>query len=115
MWHPPDPGEFYPQVWELVRQIPAGRVSTYGDIARLLPPPGDDHERYRRLGARWVGTALRNVVESDHVPWHRVINSQGRISLPYGSTPALTQRQRLEEEGIVFDEKGAVNLDLFGW
>jgi methylated-DNA-protein-cysteine methyltransferase-like protein len=49
------------------------------------------------------------------VPWQRVINSQGGISLPDGSKAASEQRLRLEREGVTFDRRGHVNLDTFGW
>lgn len=56
---PPDPHAFYEAVWQLVRQIPHGRIATYGQIAQYISPPaGVDTEAYRVYGARWVGSAL---------------------------------------------------------
>lgn len=115
---PPDPIQFNKTVWNIVRQIPSGIVSTYGHIASMIPPPsGVDEEDYARLGPVWVGKAM-NAVSSDgssDVPWQRVINSQGGISLPEGSRAALEQRQRLENEGVKFERNGRVNLNSYGW
>jgi methylated-DNA-protein-cysteine methyltransferase-like protein len=106
-----DPKIFNALVWEIVRQIPAGQVSTYGKIAAMIPPPeGMTLRSYEAFGARWVGGAMAACPES--VPWQRVINSQGKISLRPGS---YDQRQMLEAEGVIFDQKGRVNLKLFGW
>jgi methylated-DNA-protein-cysteine methyltransferase-like protein len=59
--------------------------------------------------------ALRSLPADTRIPWHRVINAQGRISLPEGSASQLTQRERLEAEGILFRINGSVDLCLFGW
>ena len=108
---PPNMGQFQSLVWDLVRRIPVGRVATYGQIAMLLPPPpGVDIEAYRAFGPRWVGGAMANC--PDDVPWQRVINSKGEISPRLG---AQRQRELLEEEGIVFNEKNRVDLKKFGW
>lgn len=97
-------------VWEIVRQIPPGRVSTYGQIAAMIPPPeGMTLRSYEAFGARWVGGAMAACPEG--VPWQRVINAQGKISL----RSAEEQRRLLEAEGVVFDEKSRVNLKRFGW
>ncbi len=96
-------------------QIPEGKVSTYGQIASMIPAPeGSNPDEYKRLGARWVGSAMRQT-PNEPIPWHRVINSQGKISLPAGSTGAETQRRRLEREGVQFDEKERVNFKIVGW
>lgn len=108
---PPDPIIFNNQVWELVRQVPAGKVATYGQIARLLPlPPGLEPKSYLALGPRWVGAAMAKCPED--VPWQRVINSKGEISLRPG---AEHQRSLLEEEGVEFDARGRIDLARFGW
>ena len=115
MWNPPNPRTYNATVWLIVKQIPVGCVSTYGQIASMIPvPDGSDPDQYRRLGARWVGSAMR-VVRDPDVPWQRVINSAGKISLPAGSSEATRQRQRLEAEGIEFDEKDRVDLKQYGW
>jgi methylated-DNA-protein-cysteine methyltransferase-like protein len=108
---PPNPQQFQSLVWDLVRQIPRGRVATYGQIALMLPPPpGVDIESYRAFGPRWVGGAMAAC--PDDVPWQRVINAKGEISPRSG---AQRQRELLEEEGIVFNEKNRVDLKKFGW
>ena len=115
---PPDPATFYPIVWNVVRQIPSGVVSTYGQIASMLPPPaGVDAVDFERLGPRWVGKAMNAVSSKDDpaIPWQRVVNGQGGISLPAGSGAALEQRARLEREGLAFDKNGRLNLNLVGW
>ncbi len=96
---------YYDDVYDVVRAIPAGRVSTYGRIAALIPVP---------RGARGVGWALRALGPEHHrdVPWWRVINAAGRISNPYN---AELQRQLLEAEGIIFDDRGYVNLRELVW
>jgi len=107
---PPNPQAYYQQVWELTRQIPRGKVATYGQIAKLIPPPmGVDFEAYKAFSPRWVGGAMAAC--PDDVPWQRVINSQGKISERDG---AERQRQLLEEEGILFI-KDKVDLKKYGW
>ena len=108
---PPNQNVFQSQVWDLVRRIPRGRVATYGQIALMLPPPaGVELEAYRAFGPRWVGGAMAAC--PDDVPWQRVINSKGEISPRPG---AQKQRELLEEEGIVFNEKSRVDLKKYGW
>lgn len=96
---------FFDQVYGLVRRIPEGRVATYGQIARLL---GQPH------AARTVGWALRGVPSGSDVPWHRVVNAAGRVSIP-GSRGAADQRRLLEREGVVFDPDGRIDLARYGW
>jgi methylated-DNA-protein-cysteine methyltransferase-like protein len=110
---PPDPVSFNAQVWEIVRQIPPGKVATYGQIASLIHPPGDMNIKdYKAFGARWVGGAMAGCPAG--VPWHRVINAQGKISLRRGGG-YIQQRQLLEEEGVVFDARERINLSQYGW
>lgn len=100
-------------VWEIVRQIPAGKVATYGQIARLIPPPGAMNMRsYQAFGARWVGGAMAACPEG--VPWQRVINSQGKISLSRGGG-SEDQRGLLEDECITFDQHDRIDLNRYGW
>ena len=90
-----------------MRRVPRGRVATYGQIAALAGLPGH---------ARQVGYALAALPASSTVPWHRVINAQGRISLRRdGPGAGVSQRQRLEREGVLFDGAGRVALARFGW
>ena len=108
---PPDQTAYYAQIWELVRQIPEGKVATYGQIAKMLPPPlGVEIESYAAFGPRWVGGAMANC--PDDVPWQRVINSKGEISQRPG---ASRQKELLLEEGVVFNEKGRIDLKKYGW
>ena len=96
----------YERIYAAVRRIPRGKVSTYGWIAALAGIPG---------AARQVGYALHALPSHTTVPWHRVINAQGRISLRRGGGHELEQRFLLEAEGVTFDAAGRVRLDAFGW
>ena len=108
---PPNSQAYYEQVWNIVRQIPAGKVAAYGQIAKMIPPPnGVELETYAAFAPRWVGGAMAAC--PDDVPWQRVINSQGKISERAG---AEKQRQLLEEEGIIFDAKDRIDLKKYGW
>ena len=90
------------QVYALVREIPLGKVASYGQVARWLSWP---------RGARTVGWALR-ALHTDEIPWYRVVNAQGRVSL--GDDNGL-QRALLEAEGVVFDAAGRIDLKVYGW
>jgi methylated-DNA-protein-cysteine methyltransferase-like protein len=96
---------FFDLVHRVVRCIPPGKVATYGQVARLLGAP---------RAARTVGWALRGVPAGSGVPWQRVINSRGTISLD-AYTGAGLQRALLEDEGVVFDEQGRIDLTVYGW
>ena len=89
-----DPSDSYARIWQAVRQIPRGRVATYGQVAAILGVP---------RGARAVGWALRALdpVRARDVPWHRVVGAGGRISLRAGAGPIL-QRRKLKAEGVRF-------------
>jgi len=107
---PPNQQAFYDQVWQLVRQIPRGKVASYGQIAMMIPPPVDvDFDSYKAFSPRWVGGAMAAC--PDDVPWQRVINSQGKISQRPG---AERQRELLEEEGVEF-VKDKVDFKKYGW
>lgn len=107
---PPNQQAYYEQVWQLVRQVPRGKVATYGQIALLIPPPmGVDFDSYKAFSPRWVGGAMAAC--PDDVPWQRVINSQGKISERQG---AERQRELLEEEGVEF-VKDKIDLKKYGW
>lgn len=112
MWQPPDPS-FNAKVWEIVREVPAGAVTTYGQIASMIPPPEDyPLDQHLRLSPRWVGQAMNAC--PDDVPWQRVINSQGKISERPGFG-VVVQRKLLEDEGVVFDERDRVDLKHYAW
>ena len=109
---PPDPQGFRIHVWEIVRMIPMGKVATYGQIASLLPIPiGIAAQDFKAFAPRWVGGAMA-ACPAD-VPWQRVINSQGKISLK-GSDKSH-QQELLEDEGVEFDAQQRVDLKRFGW
>lgn len=98
----------YEEIYALVRLIPKGKVATYGQIAEL----------HGGVGARQVGYALnnlRNRDDLDDVPWQRVINAKGEISLHGGGQGSFIQQVLLEEEGIVFDLKHRLDLNVFRW
>ncbi len=96
---------FFEQVYRLVRQVPPGQVTSYGAIARMLGRP---------RAARTVGWALHSLPAGSDVPWQRVINSRGRISMGK-SSGAEAQRALLEDEGVEFSENGTVDWERFGW
>lgn len=97
---------FHGRVWSLVRRVPRGHVATYGQIATLLGSP--------RV-ARQVGYAMAAVRPEHDVPWHRIINAQGRISHRGDVGRAALQRELLESEGIVFDASERVDLERHRW
>ncbi len=110
---PPNPKAFNAMVWEIVRQVPAGKVTTYGRVAALIPmQEGMGPTEYMALSARWVGGAM--AAAPDEVPWQRVVNSEGKISRRPGQGPDI-QRQLLEEEGVVFNERGKIPLGQYLW
>ncbi len=99
---------FFDRVYAVVRQIPRGKVASYGQIAALLGYP----QAARTVG--WALNALRGSEVAD-VPWQRVINSAGRISISRADLSADLQRALLEEEGVAFDARGYVDWRRFGW
>jgi len=101
---------YYEQVWSLVRQIPYGRVATYGQIAKLLPlPEALTTEDFQTSVSRWVGAAMA-ACPSD-VPWQRVVNSQGKIS---HKSAAVKQKHLLEGEGVLF-ALNRIDLNEYQW
>lgn len=99
---------FFEQVYLLVRQIPAGKVASYGQIADMLAAPG---------AARTVGWALASLGEEQArvVPWQRVINKHGRCSIRSFETSAHDQQLLLEAEGVEFSAAGYTDMRRFGW
>ena len=93
-------------VYAVVRQIPRGRVATYGQVARLAGLAG---------GARQVGYALNQLPDSRQVPWQRVVNAKGEISLRSMAGMEMVQRALLEAEGLEFDTRGRIDLARFLW
>lgn len=92
-------------IWTVVATIPAGNVATYGQVAELSG---------LARGARQVGYALKHLGADTKIPWHRVINSQGKISFPEGSEPYLKQKQRLQDEGVLV-RGNRISLKQFRW
>jgi methylated-DNA-protein-cysteine methyltransferase-like protein len=96
----------YKQIYTVVRQIPAGKVSTYGQIAAIVG---------RECTAREVGYAMAALKAEDTItPWHRVINAKGQISERGGPGPNI-QRELLEGEGVKFKAKERVDFNEVGW
>ena len=89
----------------LIKAIPRGKVATYGQIAAMAGDP---------RGARQVARILHSCSRKDGLPWHRVINRQGRISLPRGYGYE-EQKTRLEKEGIIFDRMDMIDFDKYQW
>lgn len=92
-------------VWQVVEGIPRGHVLTYGEVARLAG---------MSRAARRVSLAMRRAPRTRKLPWHRVVNAQGRISFPADSSGHRQQRERLEREGVVF-VKGKIDLERHGY
>ena len=101
-----DATSFYERVYALVRQIPVGKVVTYGQVAALLGSP---------QAARAVGYALRAAPTHSGLPWHRVINHRGQISPRYPAQGPILQRLLLEAEGVCFDAHDGVDLAVYRW
>ena len=104
---------FYEKVYKVVRCIPPGKVSSYGRIAEMLGTP---------KAARAVGYALsalrhpnQDGYTSANVPWQRVVNSQGRISIHHREQTANRQAEILRAEGVKVDENGRIDLSIYLW
>lgn len=98
----------YEIIYAVVRQIPYGRVATYGQVAALAQLPNQ---------ARLVGYALYRVdMDLSDVPWHRVVNAQGKVSeSPFRYGTDYMQRSLLEQEGIQFDRRDRIDLRQYQW
>ena len=95
---------FYQEVYKLVKKIPKGKVATYGQIATLISTP---------RAARAVGYALRTLPENTDIPWWRVINSKGEISIQNIEHPAEEQSELLKQEGVVISKSNEIfSIDL---
>jgi methylated-DNA-protein-cysteine methyltransferase related protein len=93
----------YLRIWDTVSRIPRGKVASYGVIARLSGFPRQ---------ARLAGYALHNIPPGAGIPWHRVINARGMVSLP--GKRGAHQEELLRREGIVF-EKGRISMERYQW
>lgn len=100
-----DPDDYFTRVWDVVGQIPMGRVTTYGLIAAYLGS---------RSGARTVGWAL-NKSPASGLPAHRVVNRFGALSGKRHFEGPNVMEERLRSEGVEFDDDGCVRLDRHLW
>ncbi len=96
---------FTTKVKKLIKRIPAGKVATYGLIAALAGNP---------RAARQVARILHSCSRKDNLPWHRVVNRNGKISLKFLNGYEV-QKRLLEKEGIVFAENDVIDFDTFLW
>lgn len=97
---------YYLRVWDKVREVPRGYVVTYGQVALMLGAP---------MAARATGYALHNLPADTDVPWWRVVNARGGISLRGRGANADLQRALLEHEGVVFDREEHLDLRVYRW
>ena len=100
------PADRYGRIYAVVARIPRGRVASYGQVAVLAGLPGR---------ARQVGAALASLPDGSRVPWHRVVNAAGKVSLRGFPGPDGFQRHLLEEEGVPFSAAGRIDLEKHGW
>lgn len=98
-----DRSDLYERIYAVVREIPAGRIASYGQIARIVG-----------CGPRVVGYAMAALPSGNDVPWHRVVNSEGRVSARKGGGEAR-QKRLLRAEGHLFDKRGRLDLEQAGW
>lgn len=92
-------------IWQVIQAIPHGKVATYGQVAKLAGLPGL---------ARFVGATLKQLPDGSKLPWHRIVNAQGRISFPELSERYTVQLELLTSEGIIFNN-GRINLKQHIW
>ncbi|NOU50326.1 MGMT family protein [Pseudoalteromonas sp. JBTF-M23] len=97
--------EFKARVYTLIGAIPKGKVAAYGQLAKMA---GAQNQ------SRAVGRLLKNLPEGSSLPWHRVINSQGKISFALNSDKYKQQRQLLEAEGVEF-QNNKIRLKTYQW
>jgi methylated-DNA-protein-cysteine methyltransferase related protein len=97
---------FTERVYAMVGRIPRGKAASYGGVAAILGSP---------RAARGVGTALSALPPDTDVPWWRVVNRNGEISIKGEPGMAALQRKLLEREGVRFDARGRLDWERFGW
>jgi methylated-DNA-protein-cysteine methyltransferase related protein len=100
-----DEQSYREKVYKIVREIPVGRVMTYGQLAQIL---GEGYT------ARTIGYVMHGA-NTEEIPWHRVINSQGSCSTGKIFLPYNVQQKMLEGEGVIFNEKGKCDLEKYRW
>ncbi|MDZ4676716.1 MAG: MGMT family protein [Oligoflexia bacterium] len=98
--------DFTKQVIKMIKKIPKGKVATYGQIAKLSGKPH---------GARGVSWILHSCSKSHNLPWHRVINSKGKISFHWSTPDFLRQKRILYKEGIKFLTEDQIDLVKYQW
>ena len=104
---PPSLARTHEKIYATIRRIPHGKVASYGQIARLAGMP-----RHARL----VGYALHRLPNGSRIPWHRVVNARGDLSLAHaGRASGIEQRLRLEREGVPVNAAFRVSMARFGW
>ena len=99
------PESLYQRIYKLVQQIPKGQVATYGQIAKMVG----------NCGPRQVGYAMSHTPKGQHIPWQRVVNSQGRISVRKDGAEDPRQMKLLKQEGIVFNRYGKIDFSEYAW
>ena len=92
-------------IWQVVASIPHGKVATYGQVAKICGFPNH---------ARYVGATLKKLPKGTTLPWYRVVNAKGEISLPQGSDAYKRQKSLLESEGVIFNDT-KLSLFVYGW
>jgi len=98
------PSPLYQRIYAQIRQVPPGRVTSYGRIGKIVG-----------CTARSVGFALAALPVGSDVPWQRIINAQGKISPRTDSEGNVLQRDLLEAEGVGFDRRQRINISKYGW
>lgn len=101
-----EPNSFSKEIIKFIRQIPKGRIATYGQIAKLAGKP---------QGSRGVAWILNSSSEAYDLPWQRVVNSKGQISFPIGTAEFNRQKRLLVKEGVEFTDKNQIDLKKFQW
>ncbi|MCX7710197.1 MAG: MGMT family protein [Clostridia bacterium] len=97
---------FFDDVYRVVKQIPRGKVTTYGQIARILGQP---------TKSKIVGWALHSNPEPGVIPCHRVVNRRGELSGSFAFGGLEVQKKLLQDEGIIFDQSGIIDLEKYLW
>ena len=95
----------FEKIYEVVKQIPRGKVSTYGQVAMMAGNP---------RWARVVGYALHNNPDPKNIPCYRVVNREGKVATGFAFGGGKTQRELLEKDGIIFEPDGHIDLDKYG-
>lgn len=97
---------FFERVYGVVKEIPKGKVATYGQIAKILQSP-----RYSQV----VGYALHSNPDPKTIPCHRVVNREGQVCNGFAFGGAKIQRELLEKEGIIFEADGTIDMQKYQW